>query len=153
MIIFQGDPESLIITPQSFAALLGGSFQLLLIDCRSFLEFNTSCIRGAINVCCSRLVRKRLQQGKLSIDDLIASGSPGGARTPPSPKSPPAGEASASGGAESSGVQAAKGPEPDLVVVYDQCSDRPPIEAGDSSFLMLLMQRLVRQYKAVRLLQ
>ena len=41
-------------------------FQVLLIDSRSFLEFNTSSIQQSVNVCCSKLVKRRLQQNKVS---------------------------------------------------------------------------------------
>ena len=42
------------------------SFQLLIIDSRSFLEYNTLHVAGAVNVCCSKLVKRRLQQDKVS---------------------------------------------------------------------------------------
>ena len=39
--------------------------QVLIIDSRSFLEYNDYHIVGAINVCCSKLVKRRLQQDKV----------------------------------------------------------------------------------------
>jgi dual specificity MAP kinase phosphatase len=46
----------------------------LLIDCRPFLVFNISHIRGAVNVnCCDRFNRRRLQQGRASLADLATS--------------------------------------------------------------------------------
>ncbi|ESO87313.1 hypothetical protein LOTGIDRAFT_107379, partial [Lottia gigantea] len=43
----------------------------LLVDSRSFLEYNTSHIQQAINVCGSKLVKRRLQQGKVRVKDLL----------------------------------------------------------------------------------
>jgi len=42
-----------------------------LIDCRSFLEFNDNHIIGAVNICCSKLIKRRLQQDKISLKDLL----------------------------------------------------------------------------------
>jgi dual specificity MAP kinase phosphatase len=47
---------------------------LLLLDCRPFIAYNVSHIKGAINVnCCDRFNRKRLQQGKASLADLATT--------------------------------------------------------------------------------
>jgi len=47
---------------------------LLLLDCRPFIAYNVSHVRGAINVnCCDRYNRKRLQQGKASLADLATT--------------------------------------------------------------------------------
>ena len=40
-------------------------FQVLIIDSRSFLEYNTAHISEAVNVCCSKLVKRRLQHDKV----------------------------------------------------------------------------------------
>ena len=46
----------------------------LLLDCRTFVAFNASHIKSAVNVSCSdRLSRKRLLEGRLSLVDLIPS--------------------------------------------------------------------------------
>ncbi|XP_026477767.1 dual specificity protein phosphatase 10-like isoform X3 [Ctenocephalides felis] len=46
----------------------------LLVDCRSFIAYNVSHIRGAVNVNCSdRFNRKRLQQGKAALADLATT--------------------------------------------------------------------------------
>ncbi|KAE8751572.1 dual specifity protein phosphatase 10 [Frankliniella occidentalis] len=51
--------------------------QCVLLDCRAFLAYNTSHIRGALNVnCADRLNRRRLLQGRTSIADLAAGGCP-----------------------------------------------------------------------------
>ena len=46
----------------------------MLLDCRPFIAYNVSHVRGAINVnCCDRYNRKRLQQGKASLADLATT--------------------------------------------------------------------------------
>ncbi|CAL1269795.1 unnamed protein product, partial [Larinioides sclopetarius] len=44
---------------------------VLIIDGRSFLEHNSCHIATAVNVCCSKIVKRRLQQDKLSVKDLL----------------------------------------------------------------------------------
>lgn len=44
---------------------------MLVIDSRTFSEYNASHVQGAINVCCSKLVKRRLQQDKVSITELL----------------------------------------------------------------------------------
>jgi hypothetical protein len=48
----------LFVNPESI-------FQVLIVDSRSFLEYNDLHIQGAVNVCCSKLVKRRLQQDKV----------------------------------------------------------------------------------------
>ncbi|CAN7938248.1 unnamed protein product, partial [Ixodes hexagonus] len=45
--------------------------QLLVIDSRPFLEFNTCHIVGAVNICCSKIVKRRLQQDKVGVRELL----------------------------------------------------------------------------------
>ncbi|KAI5627134.1 dual specificity protein phosphatase 10, partial [Silurus asotus] len=46
----------------------------LIIDCRSFMDYNKSHIRGAVHINCSdKISRRRLEQGKISVLDLISS--------------------------------------------------------------------------------
>ena len=45
--------------------------KLLVIDSRSFLEYNDSHVQGSINIQSSKLIRKRLEQNKLNIIDLL----------------------------------------------------------------------------------
>ena len=45
--------------------------KVLLIDSRSFLEYNDSHVQGSINIQSSKLIRKRLEQNKLNIIDLL----------------------------------------------------------------------------------
>lgn len=47
---------------------------VVILDCRSFLAYNFKHIAGAINVnCTTNLAKKRLQQGKISLVDLVTS--------------------------------------------------------------------------------
>lgn len=39
---------------------------VLIVDSRSFLEYNDGHVAGAVNVCCSKLVKRRLQQDKVN---------------------------------------------------------------------------------------
>ncbi|XP_070827883.1 dual specificity protein phosphatase 8 isoform X1 [Chaetodon trifascialis] len=48
-----------------------GTGRLLVIDSRTFSEYNVSHVQGAVNVCCSKLVKRRLQQDKVSVTELL----------------------------------------------------------------------------------
>lgn len=48
-----------------------GACRLLVIDSRTFSEYNASHVHGAVNICCSKLVKRRLQQDKVSITELL----------------------------------------------------------------------------------
>ncbi|XP_066936351.1 dual specificity protein phosphatase 10-like [Clytia hemisphaerica] len=57
---------------QSFIRTSSEPFMIL--DCRSFLAYNFKHISGAINVnCTNNLMKKRLQQGKITLVDLVNS--------------------------------------------------------------------------------
>lgn len=61
-----------LVTP---AELVGSWRQqrLLVVDCRPFLSFNAGRIKCAVNVNCGdRITRRRLQQGRLALWDLVA---------------------------------------------------------------------------------
>ena len=45
--------------------------EFMLFDCRSFLAYSNRHITGAVNVNCSGIVKKRLQQGKIALADLV----------------------------------------------------------------------------------
>ncbi|XP_075704525.1 dual specificity protein phosphatase 16 [Rhinoderma darwinii] len=49
----------------------GGAEKVLLIDSRPFVDFNSSHILDAININCSKLMKRRLQQDKVQITELI----------------------------------------------------------------------------------
>ncbi|XP_011610489.1 dual specificity protein phosphatase 10 [Takifugu rubripes] len=45
----------------------------VIIDCRTFMDYNKSHIRGAVHINCSdKISRRRLQQGKITVLDLIS---------------------------------------------------------------------------------
>ncbi|XP_055954353.1 dual specificity protein phosphatase 16 [Patella vulgata] len=61
-----------LLYPQELAKTLReGGEKVLLVDSRSFLEYNTSHIQQAVNVCGSKLVKRRLQQDKVRVKDLL----------------------------------------------------------------------------------
>ncbi|KAG9466820.1 dual specificity protein phosphatase 16 isoform X2 [Eleutherodactylus coqui] len=49
----------------------GGAEKVLLIDSRPFVDYNTSHILDAVNINCSKLMKRRLQQDKVQITELI----------------------------------------------------------------------------------
>lgn len=60
-----------IVTERLVALLESGAEKVLLIDSRPFVEYNTSHILEAININCSKLMKRRLQQDKVLITELI----------------------------------------------------------------------------------
>lgn len=57
---------------EKLASLLrGGPGGPLVIDSRSFVEYNSWHVLSSVNICCSKLVKRRLQQGKVTIAELI----------------------------------------------------------------------------------
>lgn len=60
-----------IVTESLVALLESGTEKVLLIDSRPFVEYNTSHILEAININCSKLMKRRLQQDKVLITELI----------------------------------------------------------------------------------
>lgn len=57
---------------KKLASLLrGGHGGPLVIDSRSFVEYNRGHVLSSVNICCSKLVKRRLQQGKVTISELI----------------------------------------------------------------------------------
>lgn len=53
------------------ALLEAGLDQVVLVDCRPFVDYNTSHILEAVNVNCSKLMKRRLQQDKVQISELL----------------------------------------------------------------------------------
>lgn len=53
------------------ALLEAGLDRVVLIDCRPFVDYNTSHILEAVNVNCSKLMKRRLQQDKVQITELL----------------------------------------------------------------------------------
>ncbi|MGH0146123.1 UNVERIFIED_CONTAM: hypothetical protein FKN15_056641 [Acipenser sinensis] len=61
-----------VMDAQRLASLLQrGVERTLVIDSRTFSEYNSSHVLSSVNVCCSKLVKRRLQQDKVSITDLL----------------------------------------------------------------------------------
>uniref|UniRef100_A0A8D3C3N4 Dual specificity phosphatase 16 n=1 Tax=Scophthalmus maximus TaxID=52904 RepID=A0A8D3C3N4_SCOMX len=60
------------IGAEALVALLeGGLDRVVLIDSRPFVDFNVSHILEAVNVNCSKLMKRRLQQDKVQIAELL----------------------------------------------------------------------------------
>lgn len=53
------------------ALLEAGLDRLVLIDCRPFVDYNASHILEAVNVNCSKLMKRRLQQDKVQLPELL----------------------------------------------------------------------------------
>ncbi|KAM9807986.1 dual specificity protein phosphatase 8 [Neosynchiropus ocellatus] len=100
-----------------------GTGRLLVIDSRTFSEYNASHVQGAINVCCSKLVKRRLQQDKVSVTELLQ----------------PNGKVK---------VELGRKQE---VVVYDQCSKEAGHLSKDG-FVHILMGKLEGTFHKVSLL-
>ncbi|KAG8125687.1 hypothetical protein E2320_020771 [Naja naja] len=61
-----------VMDPKKLASLLkSGTEGMLVIDSRSFVEYNSWHVLNSVNICCSKLVKRRLQQDKVSITELI----------------------------------------------------------------------------------
>ncbi|XP_064169144.1 dual specificity protein phosphatase 8-like isoform X1 [Anguilla rostrata] len=48
-----------------------GAGRTLVIDSRTFSEYNASHVLSSVNVCCSKLVKRRLQQDKVTVTELL----------------------------------------------------------------------------------
>ncbi|TDG96455.1 hypothetical protein EPR50_G00228460 [Perca flavescens] len=112
------------IGPEALVALLeGGLDRVVLIDSRPFVDYNASHVLEAVNVNCSKLMKRRLQQDKVQITELL--------------------QHSAKKKLELQGDQE--------VVVYDQSSSDPAALSGES-FLSVLLVKLARSFPSVHLL-
>ncbi|RXN08128.1 dual specificity phosphatase 16 [Labeo rohita] len=104
------------------ALLEGGLDRVLLIDSRPFVEYNTCHILEAVNVNCSKLMKRRLQQDKIQISELL--------------------QHSAKRKLELQGQE---------VVVYDQSSS-DPASLSSEAFLGVLLAKLEKSFPSVHLL-
>ncbi|KAM6895594.1 dual specificity protein phosphatase 16 [Xenentodon cancila] len=112
------------IGPEALVALLEGRLdRVVLIDSRPFVDYNASHILEAINVNCSKLMKRRLQQDKVQIAELL--------------------QHSAKKKLDLQGDRE--------VVVYDQSSS-DPTALGSDSFLGVLLVKLERNFPSVYLL-
>ncbi|XP_042527474.1 dual specificity protein phosphatase 8 [Dipodomys spectabilis] len=113
-----------VMDAKKLASLLrGGPGGPLVIDSRSFVEYNSWHVLSSVNICCSKLVKRRLQQGKVSIAELIQP-------------------------AVRSQVETT---EPQDVVVYDQSTRDASVLAADS-FLSILLSKLDGCFDSVAIL-
>ncbi|XP_028812750.1 dual specificity protein phosphatase 8-like isoform X2 [Denticeps clupeoides] len=112
------------IDTQSLAGLLQcRTVHPLVIDSRTFSEYNASHVLNSINVCCSKLVKRRLAQDKVSVAELLQP-------------------------SEKMKVNLCRKQE---VVVYDQSTTDARLLSKDS-FLYILLARLVQTFQQVSLL-
>ncbi|XP_029108168.1 dual specificity protein phosphatase 16 isoform X1 [Scleropages formosus] len=105
------------------ALLEGGLDRVLLIDSRPFVDYNTWHILEAVNINCSKLMKRRLQQDKVQITELIQ-------HTAKKKLEPPGGQE---------------------VVVYDQSSTDPRALSSEA-FLAVLLAKLEQSFPSVHLL-
>ena len=103
---------------------------MLIVDSRSFLEYNDRHITGAVNVCCSKLVKRRLQQDKVSVRDLLLH------------------SCNIERGLDRVGGTVDENGD---VIVYDQLSINASSVSPDS-FLHVLLSKLVHGFRRVFLL-
>lgn len=64
-------PRKVMDAKRLASLLRGGPGGPLVIDSRSFVEYNRGHVLSSVNICCSKLVKRRLQQGKVTISELI----------------------------------------------------------------------------------
>ncbi|VTJ60420.1 Hypothetical predicted protein [Marmota monax] len=112
-----------IVTERLVALLESGTEKVLLIDSRPFVEYNTSHILEAININCSKLMKRRLQQDKVLITELIQHSAKHKVDIDCSQK----------------------------VVVYDQSSENVASLSSDC-FLTVLLGKLEKSFTSVHLL-
>jgi hypothetical protein len=68
-----------LVSPSLLAEMLhsGNLDSILIIDSRSFLEYNSSHVRSSVNIGCSKIVKRRLEQNKVS-GGVVVWGKSGG---------------------------------------------------------------------------
>ncbi|CAL8277480.1 unnamed protein product [Gadus morhua 'NCC'] len=119
-----GPRRARAIAAEALVALLeSGLDRVLLIDSRPFVDYNAAHVLEAVNVNCSKLMKRRLQQDKVHIAELL--------------------QHSAKRKLELQGDQE--------VVVYDLGSTDPGSLPSDS-FLSVLLAKLERTFPSVHLL-
>ncbi|KAL6116533.1 dusp16 [Pungitius sinensis] len=112
------------IGAQALVVLLeGGLDRVLLIDSRPFVDFNAAHILEAVNVNCSKLMKRRLQQDKVQIHELL----------------------------QHSAKNKLELQEDQEVVVYDHSSSHPS-SLSSESFLSVLLLKLEKSFPSVHLL-
>ncbi|KAM8970041.1 LOW QUALITY PROTEIN: dual specificity protein phosphatase 8 [Sarcophilus harrisii] len=113
-----------VMDAKKLASLLRrGAGGPLVIDSRSFVEYNSGHVLSSVNICCSKLVKRRLQQDKVSIAELIQPAS----------------------------RMKVEAEERQDVVVYDQSTRDASVLAADS-FLSILLSKLDSCFHSVSIL-
>lgn len=80
-------PRKVMDAKRLASLLRGGPRGPLVIDSRSFVEYNRGHVLRSVNICCSKLVKRRLQQGRVTISELIPPAVHGQVPcTPPRPR-------------------------------------------------------------------
>ncbi|XP_074645415.1 uncharacterized protein LOC141901819 [Tubulanus polymorphus] len=100
-----------------------GADEVIIIDSRSFLEYNTCNIQKAVNISCSKLVKRRLEQDKVNVLDLLSQS------------------------CSDSNINSSH-----RVIVYDQCTETPA-SLNTDCFLSILLKKLQAVFKKVQLLK
>ncbi|XP_069759847.1 dual specificity protein phosphatase 16 isoform X2 [Narcine bancroftii] len=107
-----------MVTAEKLVGLLeNGLEKVLVIDSRSFVEYNASHILNAVNINCSKLMKRRLQQDKVQIIELI----------------------------QHSAKQKIEFDVEQEVVVYDQCTQDVSRLSSDC-FLSVLLSKLEKKF-------
>ncbi|XP_032784480.2 serine-rich adhesin for platelets isoform X2 [Daphnia magna] len=116
-----------LVNPHQLASVIRSSRldKVLIVDSRSFFEYNDRHIQGAVNVCCSKLVKRRLQQDKVCVRDFLQQNCR----------------------LDRGLIEYENGD----VIVYDQSSISPE-SVNPDSFLHLLLHKLVHVFRQVFLL-
>ncbi|XP_029455663.1 dual specificity protein phosphatase 16 [Rhinatrema bivittatum] len=118
-------PKTRLMAAERLVALLEGATEkMLLIDSRPFVEYNTAHVLDAININCSKLMKRRLQQDKVLITELIQ---------------------------HSAKQKVEIDCEQQVVVVYDQ-SSQDVSSLSSECFLAVLLGKLEKRFCSVHLL-
>ncbi|XP_078272848.1 dual specificity protein phosphatase 16 [Rhinoraja longicauda] len=119
-----GKTRTQMVTAEKLVALLeSGIDKVLVIDSRSFVEYNASHLLDAVNINCSKLMKRRLQHDKVQIVELI----------------------------QHSAKQKIEVDVTQEVVVYDQCTQDVSRLPSDS-FTSVLLSKLEKKFNIVSLL-
>ncbi|KAM6895960.1 dual specificity protein phosphatase 16 [Lycodopsis pacificus] len=121
---WSGSRSAQPIGSEALVVLLeGGLDRVVLIDSRPFVDYNASHILEAVNVNCSKLMKRRLQQDKVLIQELL----------------------------QHSAMNKLELQEDQQVVVYDHSSSLASSLSSDS-FLSVLLLKLEKSFTSVHLL-
>eukprot|EP01137_Pigoraptor_chileana_P002504 Opistho-2@2332 len=113
------------IYPSELAALVDRSDGALVIDCRSLAQFNGSHIRGAVNIICSVILKRRILRGNVTVEKLV---SPCDYHPSPAPAA----------GASPKLQQRSAKPTRRPVIIYDDAStDWSSIQASEAMMMLL----------------